>query len=259
MANIPIGIQLYTVRDQLAKEPKETLKAVADIGYAGVEGGPPGGMDAQAFLETLDDLGMTLIGGGCSSAELRENIEGVAERSKALGVTRLMTGVGGELRRLNNDWKRVTELLAEGCANAAEAGLEILYHNHAFELEGKVAVNGGETTGLDYMLENIPAEHMGAELDTYWIQTGGYDPGAYIRKYAGRLPHLHIKDRAPAPDDAQCPFAEIGHGILDWDDIFESAEKSGVEWLIVEQDRCVRPPIESARLSFEYLKSRGMV
>ncbi len=254
MANIPIGIQLYTVRDQLAAEPNETLKAVADIGYAGVEGGPPGGMDAQAFLETLDDLGMTLIGGGCSPTEMRSDIDRLAERSKALGVTRLMTGVGGDLRRLNNDWKQVTELLAEGCANAAEAGLEILYHNHAFELES--GVDGQH--GLDYMLENIPAEHMGAELDTYWIQTGGEDPGAYIRKYAGRLPHLHIKDRAPAPDDAECPFAEVGHGILDWDDIFESAKKSGVEWLIVEQDRCVRPPIESARMSFEYLKSRGM-
>ena len=254
MANIPIGIQLYTVREQLAKEPYDTLEQIAGIGYAGVEGGPPGGMSAEQFLDALSCLDLQLIGGGVSPTELRENIGAVAERSNALGITRLMTGVGGELRRENNDWKRVTALLAEGCANAAEAGLEILYHNHAFEFESKV--NG--TYGLDYMLETIPASDMGAELDTYWVKTGGEDPGAYIRKYAGRVPHLHIKDRAPEPAASECPFAEVGSGILDWDDIFEAAEQSGVEWYIVEQDRCVRPPLESARMSFQYLKSRGM-
>ena len=72
------------------------------------------------------------------------------------------------------------------------------------------------------------------------------------------LPLLHIKDMAPSPDQETCPFAEIGHGILDWDGIFAAAESGEVEWYIVEQDRCARPPMESARMSFEFLKTRGM-
>jgi len=111
--------------------------------------------------------------------------------------------------------------------------------------------------GLDYLLATIPT--IQAELDTYWVQTGGEDPVAYIRKYAGRLPRLHIKDRAPAPDDETCPFAEVGQGILDWDAIFDAAPEAGVEWYLVEQDNWTRPPLECARMSIEFLKTRGML
>ena len=251
MSRIPIGLQLYTVRQELANDPKGTIRAVAEIGYEGVEGGPPAGMSNRDYLSLLSDCGLRLIGGGTSSAALRENLQEVVERCHELGINRLMTGIGGELRKADGDWKRVVAELGEGCVKAAEAGLQVLYHNHAFEFETKV----DGMYGLDYLLSAIPASAIGAELDTYWVQTGGEDPVAYIRKYAGRLPHLHIKDRAAPPADETCPFAEVGHGILDWDSIFTAAEAAGVEWYIVEQDRCTRPPLESARLSFTYLKS----
>ena len=96
------------------------------------------------------------------------------------------------------------------------------------------------------------------KLDTYWVHMGGEDPLAYIRKYASRLAYLHLKDRTAPPGDETCPFAEVGQGVLAWSGIFTAAEAAGVEWYIVEQDRCTRPPLESARMSFEYLKSRGM-
>ena len=134
-------------------------------------------------------------------------------------------------------------------------GFVILYHNHAFEFEDKV---DGQY-GLDYLFDTIPETDIQAELDTYWVQVGGEDPVAYINKYAGRLPRLHIKDRAPAPADEECPFAEVGHGILDWDGIFAAAPAADVEWYVVEQDRCARSPLESARMSLEYLRSRDMI
>ena len=255
MDRIPIGLQLYTVREQMAEDPVATLEAVAAMGYEGVEGGPPGGMSNAEFLAVLADCGMTLTGGGASPKQLRDDIGAVVDRCGELGIDTVMIGIGGELRERDGDWKAVVADLAEGCAHAAAAGIRVCYHNHAFELEQ--TVDGA--CGLDYLLATIPATDIQAELDTYWVQTGGEDPVAYIRKYAGRLPRLHIKDRAPAPADETCPFAEIGQGILDWDAIFAAAPEAGVEWYLVEQDRWTRPPIESARMSIEFLKARGMV
>ena len=255
MSRIPIGLQLYTVRQEMAQDPVGTIKAVAEIGYEGVEGGTPEGMSSKEYLSLLDDCGLKLIGGGVSPADLRDDLQKVVDRCGELGINSLMTGIGGELRAADGDWKRVVADLGEGCAKAAEAGLQILYHNHAFEFEAKV----DGMYGLDYLLTTIPADAIQAELDVYWVEAGGEDPVKYINKYAGRLPRIHIKDRAPSPADQECPFAEIGQGILDWDAIFDAAPGAGVAWYVVEQDRWIRPPLESAKMSVEYLKSRGMV
>ena len=253
MAKIPIGLQMYTVREQLAEDPVGTLEAVAKIGYAGVEGGTPQGMTTENFLSLLADNGMQVIGGRASASDLQNDIQKVVDNCGALGISSVMMGFGSNLS--TDEWKAAVAGLAEGAANAAANGIRVLYHNHAHELEQTV----GDETCLDYLLRTIPASDIGAELDVYWVQTGGKDPGEYIRKYAGRTPFLHVKDRAPSPADEECPFAEVGHGILDWDDVFAAAEEQpGVEWYIVEQDRWTRPPIESARMSFDYLASRGM-
>ncbi|NCP30691.1 MAG: sugar phosphate isomerase/epimerase [Armatimonadetes bacterium] len=255
MSRIPIGLQLYTVREQLAEDACGTIKAVAAMGYEGVEGGAPAGMTNKAFLELLADNGLKLASGGVNPKELREALQAVVDRCGELGIDTVMTGIGGELHGAGGDWKRVVADLAEGCAKAAQAGLRVLYHNHAFEFEQKV----DGVYGLDYLLDTIPATDIQTELDTYWVKTGGEDPVAYLNKYAGRLPRLHLKDRAPAPADETCPFAEVGQGILDWDGIFAAAPGAGVEWYLVEQDQWTRPPLESARMSADYLKSRGLL
>ncbi len=255
MSRIPIGLQLYTVRQEMAQDPVGTIKAVAEMGYEGVESDTPQGMSSKEYLSLLEDCGMELIGGGVNPGELMGDIQKVVDRCGELGINSLMTGIGGELRAADGDWKRVVADLGEGCARAAEAGLQILYHNHAFEFEAKV----DGMYGLDYLLATIPAHLIQAELDVYWVKTGGEDPVKYINKYAGRLPRIHIKDRAAPPADEDCPFAEIGQGILDWDGIFDAGPRSGVAWHVVEQDRWIRPPLESARMSIEYLKSRGML
>ena len=256
MSRIPIGLELHTVRQEFAHAPEETIKAIAEIGYEGVEGGgPPSGMSNEDFIALLSDCGLKFIGSNASPAELRENLQQVVDRCGELGINTLQTGISGELSQKDSDWKRVVAELGDSCAKAADAGLRILYHNHAFEFEAEV----DGVYGLDYLFSAIPATAIGAELDTYWVKTGGEDPVAYIRKYASRLSLLHIKDRSPSPADQACPFAEVGHGILDWDSIFPAAEQAGIEWYIVEQDRCTRPSLESARMSFEYLRSRGMV
>jgi len=255
MSKIPVGIQLYTVREEFSNDPKATIKAIAEMGYKGVEGSPPSGMSPKEFVKLLNDYGLKLTSSSTSISQLNDNLQEVVDRCRELGTNTLMTGIGGELRQNNNDWKLVVNNLKEACLKAAKAGLRILYHNHAFEFEAKV----DGMYGLDYIFTTIPADAIQAEIDTYWVKTGGEDPVAYIRKYAGRVPLLHIKDRAAPPDDEECPFAEVGQGILDWNGIFAEAEKAEVEWYLVEQDRWIRPPLESAKMSIDYLKSRGMV
>lgn len=255
MGRIPVGLQLYTVRQEFAEDPKGTIKAVAEMGYEGVEGGAPPGMSNKEFVALLDDCGLKMTGTGTSVGELQGDLQKVVDSCGELGTNTLMLGIAGELGQAGGDWKSVVAELGDACAKAAEAGLCILYHNHAFEFEAKV----DGMYGLDYIYATIPAEAIQAEIDTYWVKTGGEDPAEYIKKYAGRLPRLHIKDQTPPPDDKKCPFAEVGQGTLDWDGIFAASENAGIEWYLVEQDNWIRPPIEAARMSIEYLKSRGML
>ena len=123
---IPIALQLYTVRADLAQDPVRIIKAVAEIGYQGVEGGTPAGMSNQDYLSLLADNNLILIGSGTSTADLQDNLSRVVERCSELGINTLMCGIGGELRQSDGDWKRVVAGLAEGCAKASEAGLRIL-------------------------------------------------------------------------------------------------------------------------------------
>ena len=113
MSNIPIALQLYTVRFELAERPKETIQAVAEIGYQGVEGGPPKGMSNQAYLELLADNGLALIADGTSPEELADDLDQVVERCAQLGIHTLMTGIGGTLRSKEGDWKTVVAELGE--------------------------------------------------------------------------------------------------------------------------------------------------
>jgi sugar phosphate isomerase/epimerase len=97
-----------------------------------------------------------------------------------------------------------------------------------------------------------------AEIDVYWIQAGGGDPAAWIRKCAGREPLLHLKDMAVGPGREQ-RMAEIGEGNMNWSAILQAAEESGVEWYLVEQDHCYgRDPFESLAISYRNLRAMGL-
>ena len=108
------------------------------------------------------------------------------------------------------------------------------------------------------LYEQGSPKHLKAELDTYWVQAGGGDPVAWIRKCAGREPLLHLKDMCVTPSREQ-RFAEIGEGNLNWPDILKAAEQGGVEYYLVEQDQCYeRTPLESLAISCRNLKAMGL-
>ncbi|MEG0768112.1 MAG: sugar phosphate isomerase/epimerase, partial [Clostridia bacterium] len=152
------------------------------------------------------------------------------------------------------------------------AGIQLLYHNHDFEF-----VKLSEQYGLDFLYDCVPATYLQTELDTCWVNYAGENPAAYVRKYAGRCPVVHLKDfvgrkgdKQPyaliqadgaatgAAMDVQFEFRPVGHGCQDIPAIMTAGIESGASWFVVEQDLSVgRPALEAARMSRDYLRSIG--
>jgi sugar phosphate isomerase/epimerase len=243
-----VAIQLYTLRD-FCKTPEDlaaTAAKVKEIGYQAVQfsGSPVPHAEAGKIFA---DAGLTVCATHEPAVLILEKPEEVVERLKAIGTkhTAYPHPAGLDLSKEADVLKLVPALEAAGKV-LEKNGLFLSYHNHAHEF-----LRFGDSTVLDYIYKNT---HLKAELDTYWVQFGGGDPATWIESMKGRAPLLHLKDYLFLPE-GKPTFSEIGRGVLDWKRILASAEKAGVEWLIVEQDTCPGDPFESIKISFDYLKT----
>mgnify|MGYP000188548592 FL=1 len=248
---IPVALQLYTVRDETAKDFVGTLRKVAEIGYAGVEFAGTGGLSASELKKILDDLGLKPAGSHVGIDQLKNNLEAVIDYNLELGNKYVVCpAIPEEMRRDAEAWRETARLLSEIGAKCAEKGLVLCYHNHAFEFQKFDGVYG-----YDILFESSDPRYLKAEIDVFWVKFGGEDPAEYIRRYSDRCVLVHLKDMG---EDGRT-FKEVGEGIIDFKPIFEACEAGRVEWYIVEQDVCQRPSLESARISFENLKRWGKV
>lgn len=253
MTKLPIALQLYTVRDEIARDFAGTLRQVADIGYRSVELAGYGGLAAGEMKSLLDSLGLGVAGSHVGLDALDKDIEGVIAYNTTIGNRYVVCPWLPEERLRNvaacgevaGAFNRIGERLKA-------AGLSFAYHNHAFEFK-RVE---GDVYAYDVLMNACDPALVKIEMDTFWVKKGGEEPGDYLRKYAGRVPLIHLKDMTPGADGT---FAEVGEGVMDFDAIFNAAGEAGGEYYIVEQDRCQRPPLESVRISFENLKKMGMV
>jgi sugar phosphate isomerase/epimerase len=253
MSRMPVAVQLWTLRDEIAKDLPGTLRQVAEIGYAGVElwfqEFPP----VDELGKILEDCNLKAVSAHVPFVQLRDGFESVVHYHRALGNTDLAIPIIPEdLRKTEDDWKQRVEEIVAIARRCKDAGLRLSYHNHAVEFEE--TVDGIEAH--DYIFSTVDADLLQAQLDTYFIAEVGKDPAAYIRRYSGRVPLLHIKEKSKTPERNK--QAEIGHGVIDWDAVFAAAEEAGVEWYIVEQDWGVYPALESIKISFDYLESRRL-
>ncbi len=250
MANVPIALQLYTVRDELAKDFRGTVRKVAQIGYAGVELAGTGGLTADEMANLLAETGLKLAGSHVGLQPLESSLDeviayNVAIRNPYVGVPMLP-------REMHNPegFRRAASIMNSVAPTLQEAGLTLYYHNHAFEFE----VVDGER-GIDILLTETDPGLVKFECDVYWVHYGGDDPAKLIRDNSGRFPLIHLKDMVGVGDKRT--FAEVGEGTIDFQPIFEASEAQGAAWYIVEQDICAGPSLESARISFENLKKWG--
>ena len=250
-----VGAQLYTVRDYTKDLAGvvESLKKVADIGYTAIQISGFGPLDAKEIAKLVEDNGLTVASTHTGWPLFLHDLDAVIETHKLWKCDHpAIGGLPGEYYTADG-LQRFLDELAPIAERLAQEGMDFSYHNHNHELE-----KFGGKTWLAAVYEQAPPEMLKAEIDTYWIQAGGGDPAAWVRACAGREPLLHLKDFAMGPGREQ-RFAEIGEGNMNWPAILQAAQESGVEWYLVEQDRCYdRDPFESLAISYHNLVAMGL-
>jgi sugar phosphate isomerase/epimerase len=252
---IPIGIQPYTVRNELGKDPEGTLRQLAQMGYEAIEAGAPfQGKPAAEARSLLRSVGLAPLSGGFGTPADDAGWARSIEDAKTLGAKYMIVTAPREWTTSLDGWKKVGERFNKLGAAAKKAGLAIAYHNHHFEYKVYDGV-----MAYDQLLRSTDPNLVKMEIDIFWTTIAGQDPLDYFAKYPGRFPLWHLKDLKkgypPTTDKYQGnPFAEIGAGIIDWKRIFSGAKKAGLRYYFVEQDQWDRPPLESARMSCDFLK-----
>jgi len=253
-----LGVQLYTVRKVIEKDPAATLKAIQDIGYSEVEA-TYGNLDKiwPALKETSlkpvsvhGDTAVLLAGGSKLDATIAD--------VKQKGFSYLVVPyIPPEQRGGADMFKNLAEKLNQAGEKTKAAGLTLCYHNHAFEFAPQ-----GETTGLDILMKNTQQDLVSLEMDIFWVSVAGHDPVALLKTYSGRVKLLHLKDKAKGvatqynekvPASA---FKEVGSGTLNIPAVLAAADAAGVQNYFVEQDQTPGDPIASLRKSYEYLSKQ---
>ena len=251
----PIGLQLYTLRDQLQQDMLGTIKQVATIGYKEVEIYDIYGKTPAEFAKILKDDGLVAPSGHYMTRHLKGNWEKEIENAKAIGLKYMVNAIlDPEERKTFDDYKRLAELFNKAGEQTQKAGIQYCYHNHNFEFK-----KYGDTTAYDYLLKTLDPQLVKFEMDCFWVTHAGQDPVALMQKHPGRFPLLHIKDMVdkPAPiqefDAKLGLFAPVGHGTIEWKRIFKAAPTGGMKHFFVEQDYCEQPPLEAVKMSYEFL------
>ena len=247
----PIALQLYTLRDQLARDFEGTIRRVAEIGYAGVETAHfPAGVSPAAAKALFDELGLAVC---AAHAPLPLGDEGAAvlERMAALGSNRLVCAwlPPNEYATLGAAY-RACDRLNQAAAVCAANGLRLGVHNHWFEFQPL-----GDTGLRPYeiWLERLDPRIF-FELDAYWAEVGGVAPLAALERLGRRVELLHVKD-GPA-GSTQDDMTAVGAGALDYTTIIPAA--TAAEWLIVELDHCATDMLTAIEQSYRYLVDRGL-
>jgi sugar phosphate isomerase/epimerase len=256
-----MGIQLYTLRNEISKDPAGTLKQVAAAGYQQVE--PFGFPKAEAMISAARAAGLAIHSThfewdsvvNPKDAEMSDFAR-ILEQANRIGLRHLVIPYLQEGNRGTlDDFKKVAAHANQAAAMAKKAGIQLSYHNHNFEFEPKP----GGKCGFDLFIEEFSPE-MKFEIDVFWVKAGGLDPLALIQKLSGRVSQLHLKNlkadlKLPTystgvPKDA---FRELGNGILAIEPIIVAAKAAGVEHCHVEQDQSP-DALASIKQSMEYLR-----
>ncbi len=252
-----VGVQLYTVRDQMKADFEGTIAKVASIGYKEVEFAGYFDRTPQQVRAVLEKNGLSAPSTHVQYDELDAKFPAVVEASKTIGLEYIICPwIPEDLRKSPDIWKHASEKFNKCGELSKKAGMQFGYHNHWFEF---LPTNG--KLPYDELLKLCDKDLVKMELDLCWITTAGADPLKYFNEYPGRFPLVHVKDLKKLPQistgGAQnfgdtVDLTEVGSGIIDWKKIFAQSDKAGIKHYIVEHDR-PKAPFESIATSYQYL------
>lgn len=269
--SLPVAVQVYSVRNEAEKDLKKTLKRIKAMGYDGVEFAGLYGHSGAEVKEMCQEIGLVPVSAHVPFVDMLKDPYGVLSTYAEIGCKYVAVPyLNPEHRPGQPNFPFVVDFISVIGKAAKELGMQLLYHNHDFEfikLDGKYA--------LDVLYETVPVDLLKTELDVCWVNVGGEDPSAYVRKYTGRAPVVHLKDfygeksedmyeligienQAPKrPGNFE--FRPIGSGLQNFPEILKASEDAGAEWVIVEQDKSSMglTSMECIQNSREYLKKLG--
>lgn len=254
------AVQLYTVRNHTTDRAQfaEALKRIRSIGYQAVQISAVGAMeglnpdvDARLARQLLDENGLQCIATHRSWDALRSRTDDEIALHRTLGCDYVaIGGIPTDYGRQSADgYRRFVEDALPVIETLRAAGIRFGHHNHAHEFQ-RIADSAPETL-FDILIDRGGADYL-LEVDVYWAWHAGVDPGELLRRCAGRVPVIHIKDKNVTADGPG--IAAIGEGNLPWRRLLTDFRDAKVEWLAVEQDTCPRDPFDCLRSSWEFLR-----
>jgi sugar phosphate isomerase/epimerase len=253
-----LAVQLYTLRN-FCKTPVDiaaTLARIARLGYKSVQASALGPIEPIELKKILDDNGLTCCATHKPWEAYRDQTQKMIDDHQTLGCK--YTALGAFMPKPEefnrSTWTKFVDEFNAVAAKMKAGGVQLGYHNHHTEfanLDGP-----GTETAYDFLNKNLSSDCW-FEVDTYWVQFAGGDPAAWIERFKGRLPCVHLKDLGIANDRSQ-EMRPVGRGNLNWDRILQACKTAGVEWYIVEQDNCNGlDPFECLQASRDFLVARG--
>ncbi|MCJ8167334.1 sugar phosphate isomerase/epimerase [Pontibacter sp. E15-1] len=246
-----VGIQLYTVRNEMLADATGTLKQLAKIGYKELESarsekGLYYGLQPKEIKKITKDLGMNLRSGHVAlDKDWDRTVEAAAETGQEYLICSSMPSKGQTV----SNYERVADMFSKAGEDCKKAGMKFGYHNHEYEFEkenGKVL--------YDVLLEKTDPELVKMEMDLGWVILTGNDPVNYFNQYPGRFPLWHLKDM----DKAKLQSTEFGKGAIDIKRMLQNADKSKMKYFFVEQEEYAGEPMASVQYNYDYLRKLSM-
>lgn len=269
--HLPLGLQLYSVRDLLPKDYNGTLKQVGELGYRDVESAGYFNHSAADVKAAISAAGLHLVSAHYPMPMLRTKLDDIISFSKDLGVATIVCSSPelkdpSKLKSMTpeqrhhafaiEDWHWNAEQLNSIADKVHAGGVNFGYHNHYTEFR----VTDG-VVPYDELMRLTDPTKVTMEMDCGWVFVGGGDPVSYLRKYAGRITKLHVKDFKPfdrATGEEPKPI-ELGRGTIDYKPIFAEAGRSGhIQHIFVEQEAFTVPPMESLKIDADYMRKLGV-